>query len=148
MKESKRLNRMRQPTSRRLSESGQATEKADATTDLTTAERPLHDYVAEVSERTDVRVGVPLPPGTYARGKGVNFAFFSRHASRTRLALFDHPEDATASRMIVLGSSAAFAKQYLRDKLLDHKAYIDKHGEDMPEIRNWKWSNPKRMRKS
>jgi xylulose-5-phosphate/fructose-6-phosphate phosphoketolase len=38
-----------------------------------------------------------------------------------------------------LGSRAAYAKQVLRDKLLDHKAYIDKHGEDMPEIRNWKW---------
>ena len=33
--------------------------------------------------------------------------------------------------------------RYLRDKLLDHKAYIDKHGEDMPEIRNWKWSGAK-----
>ena len=42
-----------------------------------------------------------------------------------------------------LGSRAAYAKQFLRDKLLDHKAYIDKHGQDMPEIRNWKWSNPK-----
>jgi xylulose-5-phosphate/fructose-6-phosphate phosphoketolase len=42
-----------------------------------------------------------------------------------------------------LGSRAAYAKQYLRDRLLDHKAYIDKHGEDMPEIRNWKWSLPK-----
>ncbi len=39
-----------------------------------------------------------------------------------------------------LGSRAAYIKQYLRDKLLDHKAYIDKHGEDMPEIHNWKWS--------
>ncbi len=39
-----------------------------------------------------------------------------------------------------LSSQAAYTKQYLRDKLLDHKAYIRKHGEDMPEIRNWRWS--------
>jgi xylulose-5-phosphate/fructose-6-phosphate phosphoketolase len=39
-----------------------------------------------------------------------------------------------------LGSRAAYAKQYIRDKLLDHKEYIQKFGEDMPEIRNWKWS--------
>ncbi len=42
-------------------------------------------------------------------------------------------------RVPSLGSRAAYAKQFLRDKLLDHKAYIDKHGEDMPEIRDWKW---------
>ena len=42
-----------------------------------------------------------------------------------------------------LGSRAAYVKQFLRDKLLDHKKYIDKYGQDMPEIRNWKWSNPK-----
>ena len=39
-----------------------------------------------------------------------------------------------------LGSRAAYVKQFLRDKLLDHKKYIDKYGQDMPEIRNWKWS--------
>ena len=38
-----------------------------------------------------------------------------------------------------LGSRAAYAKQFLRDRLLDHKAYIDKYGQDMAEIRNWKW---------
>ncbi|MGI9285464.1 MAG: phosphoketolase family protein [Pseudomonadales bacterium] len=43
-------------------------------------------------------------------------------------------------RVPSLGSRAAYAKQLLRDKLLDHRAYIEKHGEDMPEIRDWKWS--------
>jgi len=93
---------MRQPTGRMRSVSGQTAEKADATTDLTTPERPLHDYLAEVCECTDVRVGVPLPLGTYTHGEGVNFAFFSRHASRVRLELFDRPEDATAARVIDL----------------------------------------------
>jgi len=36
---------------------------------------------------------------------------------------------------------AAYVKQFLRDKLLDHKAYIEKHGEDMPEILNLKWQD-------
>jgi xylulose-5-phosphate/fructose-6-phosphate phosphoketolase len=31
----------------------------------------------------------------------------------------------------------------MQDKLIEHKQYIDKHGEDLPEIRNWKWINPK-----
>jgi isoamylase len=69
------------------------------------SERPLNAYVAEVCERTDVRVGMPLPLGTYGRDKGVNFAFFSRHASRVRLELFDHPDDAKAARVIDLNPS-------------------------------------------
>ena len=41
-------------------------------------------------------------------------------------------------RVPALGPRAAYVKQFLRDKLLDHKAYIDRYGQDMPEIRNWK----------
>jgi xylulose-5-phosphate/fructose-6-phosphate phosphoketolase len=33
----------------------------------------------------------------------------------------------------------AHFKQFLRDKLIDHKQYIREYGDDMPEIRNWKW---------
>ena len=58
--------RMRQPTDRTLSGSG----------------------------RADIRVGMPLPLGTSVSNGGVNFALFSRHASRVHLDLFDYPEDA------------------------------------------------------
>ncbi|MGO9259345.1 MAG: phosphoketolase [Bryobacteraceae bacterium] len=34
---------------------------------------------------------------------------------------------------------AGHFKQFLRDKLIDHKRYIVKHGEDLPEVRNWSW---------
>jgi xylulose-5-phosphate/fructose-6-phosphate phosphoketolase len=43
-------------------------------------------------------------------------------------------------RLPGLGAKGAYLKQYLRDKLLDHKAYIHIHGEDMPEILNWTWN--------
>jgi xylulose-5-phosphate/fructose-6-phosphate phosphoketolase len=46
-------------------------------------------------------------------------------------------------RVPSLGNKGAYLKQMVQDKLVEHKQYIGKHGQDMPEIRNWKWSTPK-----
>ncbi|MCC3584137.1 phosphoketolase [Microcoleus sp. PH2017_30_WIL_O_A] len=42
-------------------------------------------------------------------------------------------------RVPKLSYAAAYGKQALRDKLIEHRQYITKHGDDMPEIRDWKW---------
>ncbi len=39
-----------------------------------------------------------------------------------------------------LGARAAYLKQAMRDKRIQHKQYIMTHGIDMPEVLNWKWS--------
>jgi xylulose-5-phosphate/fructose-6-phosphate phosphoketolase len=42
-------------------------------------------------------------------------------------------------RVPQLGAKAAYAKQAIREKLIEHTQYIHKYGEDMPEILNWQW---------
>ena len=38
-----------------------------------------------------------------------------------------------------MADRAAHVVQKLRAKLIEHKAYIDENGVDMPEVRDWKW---------
>jgi xylulose-5-phosphate/fructose-6-phosphate phosphoketolase len=39
-----------------------------------------------------------------------------------------------------LGARAAYLKQAMRDRLIDHQRYIVQRGEDLPEVRDWSWS--------
>jgi Phosphoketolase len=50
-----------------------------------------------------------------------------------------HLVEDVIDRLPQLGARAAYAKQALRDKRIEHKQYIHKYGEDMPEIAGWKW---------
>jgi xylulose-5-phosphate/fructose-6-phosphate phosphoketolase len=42
-------------------------------------------------------------------------------------------------RVPKLGCMAAYVRQAVRDKLIDHKDYVSERGEDMPGIRDWTW---------
>jgi xylulose-5-phosphate/fructose-6-phosphate phosphoketolase len=45
----------------------------------------------------------------------------------------------TIDRVPQTGEKGIYLKQQLCDKLIEHRRYIDLNGQDMPEIRNWKW---------
>ena len=44
-------------------------------------------------------------------------------------------------RVPKLGYHAAYAKQAIRDKLIEHREYITTHGDDLPEIHDWRWTD-------
>lgn len=43
-------------------------------------------------------------------------------------------------RVPKLSFKAAYIKQAIRNKLIEHKEYITRYGQDLPEIREWKWN--------
>jgi xylulose-5-phosphate/fructose-6-phosphate phosphoketolase len=50
-----------------------------------------------------------------------------------------HLVEDVIDRLPQLGSRAAYFKQALHEKLIEHKQYIQEHGDDMPAISGWKW---------
>ena len=47
--------------------------------------------------------------------------------------------DDVLDRVPRLQAVGAHAKQWLHDKLIEHRQYVRQYGDDMPEIRDWKW---------
>lgn len=66
------------------------------------------------------------------RAGGPGQSIWLGHVRRDRMA-------DVIDRVPALGPRAADAKSSLRDKLLEQRASIEQHGDDLPEIRNWKW---------
>ncbi|WP_068858652.1 phosphoketolase family protein [Perlucidibaca aquatica] len=47
----------------------------------------------------------------------------------------------TIDRVLVTGEPGQVLKRKLQDKLIEHRTYINKHGQDMPEIRHWRFGH-------
>ena len=86
---------------------------------------------------------------TYRRTNHGNFHVHGFREEGTTTTPFDmvvlneidrfHLVAAVIEHVPQLGAVAAYAKQAIRDRLIEHTQYIAEHGDDMPEIRDWTW---------
>jgi xylulose-5-phosphate/fructose-6-phosphate phosphoketolase len=87
---------------------------------------------------------------TYRRRNHQNFHVHGFQEKGTTTTPFDmvvlnrldrfHLVSDVIDRVPSLGPRAAYAQQTIRDKLIEHKQYIARYGEDMAEVRNWRWT--------
>ncbi len=86
---------------------------------------------------------------TYRRANHINFHVHGYQERGTTTTPFDmtvlneldrfHLADDAIARVAGIRERAAHVRQMLRDKLVEHHRYIIEHGEDLPEIRDWRW---------
>ena len=107
---------------------------------LFTKDRPIifnfHGYASLVHGLTYRRTNRNLYVRGYKEEGTITTAFDMR--VQNDIDRFHLVQD-VVDKLPRLGSKGAYLKQAMRDKLIEHKHYIDEHGEDLPEVRNWSW---------
>jgi xylulose-5-phosphate/fructose-6-phosphate phosphoketolase len=107
---------------------------------LFTLDKPVifgfHGYPSLVHQLTYRRHNRKLHVHGYQEEGTITTAFDMR--VQNKIDRF-HLVQAVVDCLPRLGSKGSYLKQLTQDKLIEHKHYIDQHGQDLPEIRNWKW---------